>query len=141
LSDGFKLRDFDATTNLSPSDGATLIGGLTSAIGLGYTATAMRSAMAGSIGVTKGGLQYSDDLLNAAQKAYPKLAGKSQLHHITPKYLGGPANGPLIKLDAAYHQQITNAFRAEWGYGLGKPSAAQLQTIMNKVYSQFPLPK
>lgn len=47
----------------------------------------------------KGGLQYSDDLLKAAQQAYPKLAGKTQLHHITPKYLGGPANGPLIKLE------------------------------------------
>ncbi|WP_373522731.1 hypothetical protein, partial [Aquiflexum sp.] len=89
----------------------------------------------------KGGLQYSDDLLKAAQQAYPKLAGKTQLHHITPKYLGGPANGPLIKLDAAYHQQITNAFWAEWGYGIGKPSAAQLDAIMNRVYSQFPLPK
>jgi RHS repeat-associated protein len=89
----------------------------------------------------KGGMQYSDDLVRAAQQVYPKLAGKTQLHHITPKYLGGPANGPLIKLDAAYHQQITNAFRAEWGYGLGKPTAAQLETIMNKVYSQFPLPK
>jgi len=69
------------------------------------------------------------------------LAGKTQLHHITPKYLGGPANGPLIKLDAAYHQQITNAFRTEWGYGLGKPSEAKLLEIMNTVYSKFPLPK
>ena len=58
----------------------------------------------------KTGLKYSDDFLKAAQQAYPKLAGKTQLHHITPKYLGGPANGPLIKLDAAYHQQITNEF-------------------------------
>jgi len=66
-----------------------------------------------------GGSQYSDDLLKAAQQAYPKLAGKTQLHHITPKYLGGPANGPLIKLDAAYHQQITNEFRKYWGYGKG----------------------
>jgi len=80
-------------------------------------------------------------LLKAAQQAYPKLAGKTQLHHITPKYLGGPANGPLIKLDAAYHQQITNAFRTEWGYGLGKPSEAKLLEIMNTVYSKFPLPK
>lgn len=93
------------------------------------------------LSAAKGGFQYSDDLLEAAQKAYPNLAGKTQMHHITPKYLGGPANGPLINLDAAYHQQITNAFRAEWAYGIGKPSAAQLDAIMRKVYSQFPLPK
>ena len=91
--------------------------------------------------VTKSGLKYSDELLKTAQKAYPKLAGKSQLHHITPKYLGGAADGPLVKLDAAYHQQITNAFRKEWGYGTKKPNAAQLEAIMKKVYSQFPLPK
>lgn len=58
----------------------------------------------------KGGLKYSNDLLKAAQQSYPKLAGKTQLQQITPKYLGGPTNGPLIKLDAVYHQQITNVF-------------------------------
>lgn len=90
----------------------------------------------------KGGLQYSDDLLRAAQQAYPKLAGKTHLHHITPKYLGGPANGPLIKLDAAYHQQITNEFRKYWSYGQGTIKDPVLrQQIMDKVYSVFPLPK
>ena len=89
----------------------------------------------------KAGVQYSDDLVKAAQQAYPKLAGRIQLHHPIPQYLGGAKNQVLVPLDAAYHQQITNAFRAEWGYGIGKPTAAQLETIMNKVYSQFPLPK
>jgi hypothetical protein len=103
------------------------------------------AANSGFLGVrevvaAKGGLQYSDDLLKAAQQAYPKLAGKTQLHHITPKYLGGPANGPLIKLDAAYHQQITNEFRRIHGYGLPKPSPQRLQEIMKEVYSKYPLP-
>ena len=90
----------------------------------------------------KTGVQYSDDLLKAAQQAYPKLAGKTQLHHISPKYLGGPANGPLIKLDAAYHQQITNAFRQAWPYGNGVIKDPVLrQQILDRVYSQFPLPK
>ena len=90
----------------------------------------------------KGGLQYSDDLLKTAQQAYPKLAGKTQLHHITPKYLGGAADGPLIKLDAAYHQQITNEFRRLYGYGQGiiKDPAAR-QKIVDQVYNVFPLPK
>lgn len=37
-----------------------------------------------------------------------------------------------------YHQEITNAFRAEWGYGKGKPSEAQLRDIMQRVYERFP---
>jgi hypothetical protein len=91
-------------------------------------------------GAAKGGLQYSDDLVRAAQQTYPKLAGKTQLHHITPKYLGGAKNGPLVPLDGAYHQMITNEFRALWGYGKGVPSATELQSIMKQVYSKYPLP-
>jgi hypothetical protein len=88
----------------------------------------------------KGVTQYSDDLVKAAQKLYPKKAGTTELHHITPKYLGGAKNGPLVPLDGAYHQQITNAFRKAWGYGQVKPNAAQLKQIMDDVYKQFPLP-
>jgi hypothetical protein len=80
-----------------------------------------------------------DDLVSAAQKAYPGKAGTTELHHITPKYLGGAADGPLAPLDAAYHQQITNAFRESWKYGQPKPSTEQLGKIMNDVYSKFPL--
>ncbi|EOR96767.1 hypothetical protein ADIARSV_0030 [Arcticibacter svalbardensis MN12-7] len=89
---------------------------------------------------TSKGVQYSEDLVSAAQKEYPKLAGKIQEHHPIPKYLGGAKNQVLVPLDAAYHQKITNAFRAEWGYGLGKPSAAELKNILSKVYNRFPLP-
>ena len=81
-----------------------------------------------------------DELVAAAQKAYPGKAGTTELHHITPKYLGGAADGPLAPLDAAYHQQITNAFRDAWKYGQPKPSAQQLEQIMKDVYSKYPLP-
>ncbi len=56
-----------------------------------------------------------------------------------PQYLGGPANGATVPLDAAYHQMITNAFRQAWPYGQAVPSAAKLKQIMNDVYSRFPL--
>jgi RHS repeat-associated protein len=92
-------------------------------------------------GAAKGGIQYSDDLVRTAQKLYPNLAGKTHLHHITPKYLGGPANGPRVPLDAAYHQQITNGFRQAWPYGQGVIKDPDvLRNVMDKVYKQFPLP-
>jgi RHS repeat-associated protein len=75
-----------------------------------------------------------------AQETYPKKAGKIENHHIAPKYLGGDPNGPTVPLDGAYHQMITNAFRNEAPYGSGPVSPEELQQIMNKVYSQFPLP-
>ncbi len=53
----------------------------------------------------------------------------------------GSAKGPRVPIDAAYHQEITNAFRTEWGYGRTKPTASQLQDIMQRVYSRFPLPR
>ena len=82
---------------------------------------------------------YDPKLAKEAEALYPKLAAKAdQLHHITPKYLGGAAVGPLVKLPAAYHQLITNAFRSEWAYGQGKPSAAQLQQIMATVKAKLP---
>ena len=88
----------------------------------------------------KGVVKYSDDLVKSAQKLYPNKAGKIELHHITPKYLGGAKNGPLVPLDGAYHQVITNEFRALWPYGKGVPSATELQNIMKQVYSKYPLP-
>jgi hypothetical protein len=80
-------------------------------------------------------------LVIAAQKLYPQKAGKTEWHHPIPKYLGGAKNQRLFPLDAAYHQQITNAFRAEWGYGSLKPNPQQLQKILNNVYNKFPLVK
>jgi len=86
------------------------------------------------------GVKYSDDLVTAAQKLYPNKAGKIELHHPIPKYLGGPIIQKLVPLDAAYHQLITNEFRALWPYGKGVPSASELQNIMKQVYSKYPLP-
>ncbi|WP_052188211.1 FG-GAP-like repeat-containing protein [Cellulophaga sp. Hel_I_12] len=88
----------------------------------------------------KSAVNYSDDLVKAAQKIYPKKAGKTELHHITPKYLGGAKNGALVPLDGAYHQVITNEFRALWSYGKNVPSSTELQKIMKQVYTKYPLP-
>lgn len=80
-------------------------------------------------------------MVKAAQKLYPKKAGKIELHHPIPQYLGGAKNQTLVPLDGAYHQQITNAFRKLHPYGKPKPTEAELNIILEKVYSQFPLPK
>jgi hypothetical protein len=81
------------------------------------------------------------DLLAAAQERYPNKAGILVNHHIIPKYLGGAVDGDMMKIDAAYHQRITNAFRREWAYGQTRPNAEQLSQILHNVYSQFPLPR
>jgi hypothetical protein len=63
------------------------------------------------------------------------------MHHNAPKYLGGAADGPVVPLDAAYHQQITNAFRKAWPYDKGPITDPVLRRqIMDQVYKQFPLP-
>jgi hypothetical protein len=80
-----------------------------------------------------------ENLVKQAQEAYPNKIGM-EYHHITPQYLGGASDGPTVEIPSAYHQQITNAFRSEYPYGLPKPSPVGLQEIMNTVYSQYPLP-
>jgi hypothetical protein len=80
-------------------------------------------------------------LMQKARELYPKLCGKFQWHHITPKYLGGDPNGPLVLLEGPYHQLITNAFRNQWAYGQGVPPSTTVVNIVNTVYSQLPLPK
>jgi hypothetical protein len=76
--------------------------------------------------------------LREAAANYPNKVG-DELHHVVPKYLGGPANGPLVKLPASYHQVITNAFREEWAYGQARPTLGQLSDILGRVYSRFPI--
>ena len=78
--------------------------------------------------------------LEEAKSLYPNKAGREELHHIIPKYLGGPKNGPLKKINATYHQVITNEFRSLRPYGLPKPSPDELQKILDAVYSKYPLP-
>ena len=57
-----------------------------------------------------------------------------------PKYLGGDVNGETVPIDTAYHQEITNTFRAAWPYGQGPPPPGEAEAIMRAVYSQWPLP-
>ena len=78
-------------------------------------------------------------LIDAAQKAYPAKAMKSELHHIIPMYLGGPRSGPVKEINAAYHQVITNSFRKLAPYGT-RPTAARVRQIVKQVYRDNPLP-
>ncbi|MGO8686334.1 MAG: polymorphic toxin-type HINT domain-containing protein [Candidatus Dormibacteria bacterium] len=83
---------------------------------------------------------YEDpELLQQAQEAFPNKAGSIEYHHIVPQYLGGLPEGPTVGIDASYHQLLTNAFRAAWGYGQGVPSSEQLAEILSNVYGQVPL--
>ena len=86
------------------------------------------------------GAQDTNQLVQQAQQRYPNKAGTIELHHIFPKYLGGDPNGQTVAIDAAYHQVITNEFRALWAYGQGAPVIQRAQEIMQQVYSNFPLP-
>lgn len=81
-----------------------------------------------------------DELVDGARQLYPNKAYKTELHHITPKYLGGSADGPLSAVDAAYHQLITNEFRALHPYGSLKPTPERLKELMSLVYAKYPLP-
>ncbi|HLK99654.1 MAG TPA: hypothetical protein VK539_03680 [Myxococcaceae bacterium] len=45
-----------------------------------------------------------------------------------------------MKVDPAYHQLITNAFRDEYAYGQRFPDPDVQSRIMQKVYSNYPLP-
>ncbi len=81
------------------------------------------------------------ELVDDANQQYPNLAEKAdQLHHIFPQYLGGDPNGTMVSLPAAYHQVITNAFRAAWAYEQGAPPLDVALQIMQDVYNKFPLP-
>jgi RHS repeat-associated protein len=111
--------------------------GLASSVSRSLTRSAPKIMVEASEGVIK---SY-DDFVKEAQKLYPNKSGKIELHHITPKYLGGAKNGAVIPLDASYHQVITNEFRSLWPYGNGIPSATELENIMNQVYSKYPLPQ
>lgn len=80
-----------------------------------------------------------EDILSLAQSKYPKKAGKIEMHHVHPKYIGGDPYGEIVPLDAAYHQMITNEFRNNWGYGQGVPPYRKQMEIMKEVYKKYPL--
>jgi hypothetical protein len=109
--------------------------------GTGWRAMAARFVRLVGPKVSIGAASQFEALVKAAQLRYPKLAGKTHMHHIEPIFLGGAVNGKLVPLDAAYHQMITNEFRALWPYGSRiLPNPAQLRNILKNVYSKFPLP-
>lgn len=87
------------------------------------------------------GLARTGKITAEAEKAYPKLAGKFNEHHVMPKYLGGAKDGPTVRIPAAYHQLITNEFRrlAPYGQTIAR-SAEEVGRIMVQVYSKYPIP-
>ena len=128
------LRNGNRAIDLRDDVALTLLGaGAGKLISVGGKAMRLLSPAAKTAG-------YSDDLLRAAQKEFPGKAGKIEMHHIEPKYLGGDPNGPLAPLDAAYHQQITNEFRRLAPYGQTPPCPTEVQRIMQEVYKKYPLP-
>jgi len=79
--------------------------------------------------------------LAEARARYPDHRGHQE-HHFIPVYLGGSPKGATYRLDSAYHQAITQAFRAKWRYNRkDKPLPAELQRILSEVYSEYPIPQ
>jgi hypothetical protein len=76
-----------------------------------------------------------------AQAAFPNSSGYQE-HHLIPVYLGGAQTGVTYRIPTAYHKMITRAFRKAWDYErTDLPKPEQLQAILLKVYSQFPIPQ
>jgi hypothetical protein len=82
---------------------------------------------------------YSQRLAEA-QAIYPNSQGY-QDHHLIPVYLGGPRSGVTYRIPTAYHKLLTREFRREWSYDRGEPSPQELQTVLLKVYSRYPIPQ
>lgn len=76
-----------------------------------------------------------------AERLYPSKVGQYEEHHVWPRYMGGPEDGPRYRVPAPYHQLITNAFRRQWNYGKGTPREEVAKEIMMKVYSEYPIPQ
>ncbi|MFB3897885.1 MAG: RHS repeat domain-containing protein, partial [bacterium] len=81
-----------------------------------------------------------DNLTKLARLKYPKLAGKTHLHHVRPFYLGGTRKGATVAIDAAYHQMITNAIRKEFPYGKSWKEQFN-EDLLKEIYEKYPLPK
>ena len=69
---------------------------------------------------------YYDDIVDEARKLYPKKTIRSELHHVTPKYLGGATDGPVTRIDAAYHQLMANGFAL---FGLTEVQSHRLRNL------------
>ncbi len=110
-------------------------------VALAYGVTGAASAGAGRVVWVMAGGPAVQQLIIVARQQYPRLASlPQQWHHVVPHYLGGSLGGLQVRIDPAYHQLITNAFRAAWPYGQQRPTPTQLQQILWDVYTRFPLP-
>ncbi|HYO60023.1 hypothetical protein [Archangium sp.] len=129
----------DARGLLAVEEVAVPVGTVSAALGSGAGALVLMSAPPPFD--SKAARVLYDKGMQEARKAFPHLAGgPRQEHHIHPRYLGGPDNGPTVNLDPAYHQLITNEFRKHHGYGLGAPNLKRALELMRLVYSKYPLP-
>ena len=109
-----------------------------SAIPLGGASIKIAASIGKEVHAVQGAAKIAR-LTEHAKTLYPKLAkAADQMHHVIPKYLGGAANGLRVKLPAAYHQLITNAFRELAPYG--KKFEGSVTEIVKEVYERFPLP-
>jgi YD repeat-containing protein len=75
-----------------------------------------------------------------AAARYPSKVGRFDDHHVDPKYLGGAANGRVVRIPAPYHQLITNEFRSLAPYGSGARVPGELGRIIDLVYGKYPIP-
>lgn len=122
---------------------AVASGGLLTPVAVAQTAGA--TVAGAGLGRATGDLIWAaksklESALGDAKAKYPGKANKDEYHHRTPKYLGGDPDGPTVRINAALHQEITNAFRQLWKYGSKvKPTQEQLKEIMRQVYSRFPI--
>ncbi|HEX8436048.1 hypothetical protein [Archangium sp.] len=82
---------------------------------------------------------YSQRLAEA-QALYPNSQGY-QDHHLVPVYLGGPRSGVTYRIPTAYHKLLTREFRRQWSYDSRPPKPTELQDLLLKVYSQYPIPQ
>ncbi len=84
--------------------------------------------------------------VNVAKSVYTNLAGNIQRHHIFPNYLRGTLSeilgqGRIAKIDAAYHQFFTNAWRNRYAYGKGHTlDPAEFIRVANEIHRYLPLP-
>jgi hypothetical protein len=84
-------------------------------------------------------------LVERADRRYPALAGRTQWHHTWPFEFGPPP--PMywqhwprtVQLPAAYHQVITNEIRTGLRALGPNPTQAQLWTLLQRVYTRFPV--
>lgn len=87
------------------------------------------------------GLPYRLQKIAEAARTYPTQIGQLDCHHVYPQYMGGPANGPKVRLPGPYHEAITQAFRKLAPYGTGARYAPGWTKLfwMLTVYLQYPI--